>query len=86
MICDVTLEKLVELKKEFLKISKKGYIKGINNNYSSIGRTLKMSLNYLKMSFLYLIIMVLKLKLEEHIVKAQLRFLMLLLMGKIYLK
>lgn len=39
MICDVTLEKLVELKKEFLKISKKGYIKGINNNYSSIGRT-----------------------------------------------
>ena len=24
MICDVTLEKLVELKKEFLKISKKG--------------------------------------------------------------
>lgn len=85
MICDVTLEKLVELKKEFLKISKKGYIKGINNNYSSIGRTFENELNYLK-SFLYLIIMVLKLKLEEHIVKVQLRFLMLLLMGKIYLK
>lgn len=47
MICDVTLEKLVELKKEFLKISKKGYIKGINNNYSSIGRTFE---NELKLS------------------------------------
>lgn len=86
MICDVTLEKLVELKKEFLKISKKGYIKGINNNYSSIGRTFENELKLSENEFLYLIIMVLKLKLEEHIVKVQLRFLMLLLMGKIYLK
>lgn len=39
MICDVTKEKFIELKREFLRISKKGYIKGITNNYSSIGRT-----------------------------------------------
>ena len=39
MICDVTKEKFIELKREFLIISKKGYIKGITNNYSSIGRT-----------------------------------------------
>lgn len=86
MICDVTLEKLVELKKEFLKISKKGYIKGINNNYSSIGRTfeneLKLSENEFSVPDYYGI----EIKLEEHIVKVQLRFLMLLLMGKIYLK
>lgn len=39
MICDVTKEKFIELKREFLIISKKGYIKGITNNYSSIWRT-----------------------------------------------
>ena len=38
-------ERMLELKKEFQKISKKGYIKGIYNNLSSIGRTFETELN-----------------------------------------
>lgn len=38
-------EKMHELKKEFKNISKKGYIKGIYNNLSSIGRTFENELN-----------------------------------------
>ena len=34
-----------QLKKEFEKISKKGYIKGIYNNFASIGRTFENELN-----------------------------------------
>jgi len=34
-----------ELRKKFEKISRKGYIKGINNNLSSIGRTFENELN-----------------------------------------
>ena len=38
-------EKIKKLQKEFEKISKKGYIKGIYNNYSSIGRTFENELS-----------------------------------------
>ena len=38
-------EQFLKLKKEFNTISKKGYIKGITNSYSSIGRTFENELN-----------------------------------------
>lgn len=38
-------ERMRELKKEFKKISAKGYVKGIYNNLSAIGRTFKNELN-----------------------------------------
>lgn len=38
-------EQFLKLKKEFYRISRKGYIKGITNNYSSIGRTFENELN-----------------------------------------
>lgn len=44
-------EKMLELKKEFVKISKKGYIKGIYNNFSAIGRTFEEELNLFENEF-----------------------------------
>lgn len=38
-------DKFIELKKEFDKIKEKGYIKGISNDYSAIGRTFENELN-----------------------------------------
>lgn len=38
-------ENVTKLRKEFEKIKAKGYIKGICNNYSSIGRTFKNELS-----------------------------------------
>lgn len=38
-------DKMFELKSKFIKISKKGYIKGVYNNLSSIGRTFENELN-----------------------------------------
>lgn len=42
---------MLELKKEFMKISKKGYIKGIYNNFSSIGITFENELHLTKNEF-----------------------------------
>ena len=38
-------EEMIKLKSEFIRVSKKGYIKGIYNNLSSIGRTFEEELN-----------------------------------------
>lgn len=44
-------EKMKELKKEFGEISKKGYIKGIYNSLSSIGRTFENELGLSRSEF-----------------------------------
>lgn len=44
-------ENIEKLQKEFQKIRKKGYIKGICNNFSAIGRTFESELNLPENSF-----------------------------------
>lgn len=45
MIDETLIKNIIKLKKEFKKISDKGYIKGIYNNSASIGRTFENELN-----------------------------------------
>lgn len=49
----ILINKIKQLKDEFNKISKKGYIKGIYNSHSSIGRTFENELNLTRNEFCY---------------------------------